>query len=99
MCSVPCVAMATIPLLMQVKNRINHKTPVVRKLDVKIREIGRDLGVRFGGEELSYDFLTDSLEYFTKVKSHDSCFWCYFNFTHSVSLTTQPCLRSCKKRC
>lgn len=40
---------------------------MIKKLDKKLREIGRDLGVRFGEEELSYDFLSHSSEYLTKV--------------------------------
>lgn len=40
---------------------------MIKKLDNKLREIGQDLGVRFGGEELSYEFLVHSSDYFTKV--------------------------------
>ena len=68
-----CVTMVTVlHAPPQVQSRVNHKPPVVRKLDDKLQAIGRELGVRFGGMELSYDFLTDSSEYFTKA-SHMTC--------------------------
>lgn len=51
----------------QVQTRIAKKPAVIQKLDKKLREIGRELSVRFGEEELSYEFLTHSSDYFTKV--------------------------------
>lgn len=51
----------------QVQISLSNKLSVRRKMDVKLHEIGRELGVRFGEEELSYDFLAHSFDYFVKV--------------------------------
>ena len=71
------------------------------KLDTKFRDIGRELGVRFGEEELSYDFLSHSADYFTKVCGRYSAQKLKIDSlitSNSVSLTTQPFLRSYVKK-
>ena len=54
-------------LCVQVQTRLSRKPSRRKQLDLKLQEIGRELGVRFGEEEFSYDFLTHSLNYFVKV--------------------------------
>lgn len=59
----------------QVQTRLSGKLSTRRKLDVKLQEIGRELGVRFGEEEFSYDFLTRSYDYFVKVGGNMRALW------------------------
>lgn len=44
----------------------------MEKLDNKLREIGREMGMRFGGKELSLEFIANSSEYLIKVWSSGS---------------------------
>jgi hypothetical protein len=53
--------------LVQVQARIAKRPSLIQELDNKLKEIGREFGVQFGGEEFSYNFLSHSSDYFTKV--------------------------------
>lgn len=66
----------------QVQGHIASKASVIRKLNAKLGEIGRELGVRFGEEELSYDFLSRSSTYFTKASQ---------NYEYSYSFKCNHC--------
>ena len=49
-----------------------NKASLVSKLDSKLKKIGRDLGIRFGEKEFSYQFITHGPKYFTKASQPKS---------------------------
>ena len=67
--------LATLPLftshpshvLTQVHHKVKGKEALAAQLDAKLREVGRDVGVRFGGRELTHSFLAESCLHCCKV--------------------------------
>ena len=49
---------------------------LVRKFDVQLREIGSQIGMRFGRRELSSEFLGESLPYLLTVLFSTHCILC-----------------------
>ena len=62
--------------VLQVHGRIAQRHSLVQRFDDQLKEVGRQLCMRFGREEFSCDFLGHSADYLVKVSALDLDLMC-----------------------
>lgn len=75
----------------QVQGRIQKNTPLVTQFDAQLKEMGSQFG-RFGRQELSSEFLGESLHYLLTVYRPISVYTLYFSVRSAVLYTVSDLL-------